>query len=139
MSTILEALKKSERERKLSDLPTLSDMPAMEEPSPFKWIGLTLLGLAIVSVLAAVIVMVFMSSEAPSRAVSDGVLSPVDSVAQTTLSVLSYSESANQRFAIINEKLVREGDFLSTGIKVEEIQLDRVILNVRGERMSLQP
>lgn len=139
MSTILEALKKSERERKLSDLPTLSDMPAIEEPRPFKWVGLTLLGLAFVSVLAAIIVITFMPSGTPPPGASSELLSPADSVAQTTLSVLSYSESANQRFAIINEKLVREGDFLSTGIKVEEIRFDRVILNVRGERISLQP
>ncbi len=139
MSTILEALKKSERERKLSDIPTLSDMQPLEEPSPFKWIGLTLLSLAIVSVLAAVIVLTFMPRDTGLQGLPGEIASPADSVAQATLSVLSYSEKPSQRFAIINEKLVREGDFLSTGIKVEEIKPDRVILNVRGDRMSLQP
>ena len=138
MSTILEALKKSERERKLSDIPTLSDMPAIEEPSPLKWIGLTIAGLLVVSLLAAFIVMTMMPADSPAVAGAD-VVSAEESVAQASLSVLSYSENPEQRFAIINDKLVREGDFLTTGIKIEQILADRVILIVKGDRMSLKP
>ncbi|HAU67910.1 MAG: general secretion pathway protein GspB [Arenicella sp.] len=138
MSTILEALKKSERERKLSDIPTLSDMPAIEEPSPFKWIGLTIVGLFAVSLLAAFIVMTLTSADT-STVAGAKVVSVQESAATASLSVLSYSENPEQRFAIINDKLVREGDFLATGIKIEQILTDRVTLIVKGDRMSLKP
>ena len=48
MSTILDALKKSEQERKLNKLPTLSDMPAPEEPR--RWPQLVIIGLLLLVV-----------------------------------------------------------------------------------------
>ena len=139
MSTILEALKKSERERKLNDIPTLSDMPSIEEPSPFKWVLLTVGSLLLVSILAAFIVKVMMPSQSASVGPVPVAMSPEESVARATLSVLSFSDNPAQRFAIINDKLVREGDFLATGMKVDEILADRVIMIINGDRLSLTP
>jgi hypothetical protein len=114
-------------------------MPVIEEPSPFKWIVLTVASLVFVSILAALIVKLTMPS---ANAVLVGVsetISAEQSVAQATLSVLSFSDNPKQRFAIINDKLVREDDFLATGMKVEQILVDRVIMIINGERMSLKP
>jgi len=57
MSTILDALKKSEQERKLNKLPTLTDMAAPQEPS--RWplyigSGLALLSIALVVLAYAI-------------------------------------------------------------------------------------
>ncbi len=144
MSTILDALKKSEQERKLNDIPTLTDMPAIEEPSPLKWVGLTIAALLVVSILAALILLLLspnnrvtglgqLQTQQPPEVSSEA------TAASAVLSVLSYSENAEQRFAIINDKLVREGDFLATGIKVDSISADRVELIVKGDRITLQP
>ncbi|MFT5609178.1 MAG: hypothetical protein ACI9PZ_002997, partial [Parvicella sp.] len=54
MSTILDALRKSEQERKLTKLPTLSDMPAPQEQA--RWPHWLILGLIVLSVGLLVLV-----------------------------------------------------------------------------------
>lgn len=158
MSTILEALKKSEQERKLNKLPTLSDMPAPQEQA--RWPHWVILGLIVLSVALLVIVFSLWQGSgltgSPQNAQSQGSLSQGnaivvdnDSVGEGATSaivnddiivnVVSFSEQANQRFVMINGKMFRENDFIKTGLKVVEIKPDSVILNQRGKRMELQP
>ena len=54
MSTILDALKKSEQERKLNKLPTLSDMPTPQEKK--SWPRIVLLVLILVLATVALLV-----------------------------------------------------------------------------------
>ena len=153
MSTILEALKKSEQERKLNKLPTLSDMPAPQEQS--RWPHWVILGLIVLSVALLVLVFSLWQGAGPvgrdTNAASQGnsivvdndsiggAQKGVDDTDNIVVNVVSFSEQADQRFVMINGKMFRENDFVKPGLKVVNIKADSVILNQRGRRMELEP
>lgn len=158
MSTILDALRKSEQERQLTKLPTLSDMPAPQEQA--RWPHWLILGLIVLSVGLLVLVFgIWQGSEmlgGTQNSQAQGSLSQGNTIVldnesigeETTtvfsdddivVNVVSFSEQANQRFVMINGKLFRENDFIRKGLKVVAIKPDSVILNQRGKRMELEP
>ena len=140
MSTILEALQKSERERKLNDVPTLTDMPTPEEPS--RWP--LLFGFFIILLLIALVFFLLFSKKvanSPSP-IEQSVVSN-ETIAQQkmaeenddfTVNVISYSQDAEQRFAMVNGKMFRQGEFVRAGLKLVEITKDSVVFNNRGKR-----
>jgi len=154
MSTILEALKKSEQERKLSNIPTLADMPTPQEPSRWQPILLLLiLFLLLILVGFAVKFALFPSSsvdvieptlssqtspvaeqEAEAHEPSEEAVS-----SDVVVNVVSYSDTASKRFIMIDGKLIREGEFVRAGLKVEEIRQHEVVLNLRGEQIIRRP
>ena len=145
MSTILDALKKSEQERKLKNLPTLADMPAPQEQS--RWP--LYLGLGLAALLLAVLVLLLGDQSAPPEATAraPSVLnnqsiadtSGIDPQASVVINVVSYSEQPAQRFVMINGKMFRENEFVRAGLKVIEITEQGVVLNERGRRIVKQP
>jgi len=166
MSTILDALKKSEQERKLNQLPTLSDIPAPQEPARWpQWVIIALL-LVLVIVLAW-IGLKFTATDGAGRlqansstivldnqslgvsannsdAANSGVLQPESTTTNNAndgilVNVVSYSEQADQRFAMINGKMYRENEFVRKGLKVVAIEPNKVVLNLRGRRIERQP
>jgi hypothetical protein len=156
MSTILDALRKSEQERRLTKLPTLSDMPAPQEQA--RWPHWLILGLIVLSV-GLLVFGLWQGSEMldgtqnsqAQASLSQGntIVLDNESIGEEATTVLadddivvnvvSFSEQANQRFVMINGKLFRENDFIRTGLKVVAIKPDSVILNQRGKRMELEP
>jgi general secretion pathway protein B len=58
-------------------------------------------------------------------------------VPQLDLSVHVYSDTPRKRFVFINGKQYREGQRMSEGPKVEQIQLQGVVLQYEGERFLL--
>ena len=150
MSTILDALRKSEQERKLNDLPTLTDMPAPEERSRIPPV-LTSALVVLLLVLIAVLLYWVLQNAAAQKSTSSSnsiVLSNdtleaetagVDESEQIIVNVVSWSQQPAQRFAMINGKLYRENEFVRAGLKVESIQADSVVLNLRGQRIVRQP
>ena len=152
MSTILDALKKSEQERKLNKLPTLNDMATPKESS--RWP--IYIGLALVLVAIALIILAFViwngkplqsqvsPDSKPANAVSlaevsTDTLSSVDVSDATLVNVVSYSDKPAMRFAMVNGKMVREGEFIKPGLKVEEILPNSVVFNARGEKVTRSP
>ena len=151
MSTILDALKRSEQERKLNDVPTLSDIPAPQEKS--RW-PLFLLSALLVIFLAIIVWLLWGKfSDKVQKQNADQVklasndannpqsVNDDNSVGANaiTVNIISYSEDATQRFTIINGKMFREGEFVSAGLKIQTIGQDSVMLNNRGELVSRQP
>ena len=153
MSTILDALKKSEQERKLNRVPTLSDMIAPPEESK----GPLVLGV-VLCVLAFLILMVTVflwgkgsvatsSLPVPGAALNSPQTNPLTASVDTSgtasddiiVNVISFSNDLNQRFAMINGKMVREGEFVRAGLQVEEIHMDSVVLNYRGQKITRTP
>ena len=144
MSTILEALKKSEQERKLNRLPTLSDMPPPQEKSNLP------MALLVVICLLLLIILGFLGLQwwrtdkkgalpaaytaEKNVALSSVPASPQDS--EILVNVVSYAEDPLQRFAIIDGKMVRENEFVRPGLRVEKIEADAVYLILRGERIK---
>ncbi|RBP53164.1 general secretion pathway protein GspB [Arenicella xantha] len=150
MSTILDALKKSEQERKLNSLPTLSDMPPPQESSRLPLILLCVI-CALLVVLLLLVVAQWRSnhnsvnseqSELNGRlsvAASTDESLPVDVNIVIPIDVVSFSDEPAQRFVMIEGKVVREKEFAQPGVMVEEIQRDAVILNIRGQRVKRTP
>ena len=144
MSTILEALQKSERERKLNDVPTLTDMPTPEEPS--RWP--LYFGFFIVLVLIALVLVLLLSKQnavAPAaleqNVVSNATIAQQKKAEESTelvVNVVSYSDDIEQRFAMINGKMFRQGDFVKAGLKLVDITKDSVVFNDRGKRLVKQ-
>jgi len=160
MSTILDALRKSEQERKLNKLPTLTDVTAPQEPSRWPvYLGLALVVLAIALVILAYVIWSAKPNSAQASNDNAGVITAeaevADSKATTQeaavengsakandsmqVNVVSYSEDPELRFAMVNGKLVREGEFIKPGLKVEKIQSDAVVFNARGKKITRSP
>lgn len=148
MSTILEALKKSEKERKLNAVPTLSDMPVPQESSRWPLIVIAILSLVLALMIGLLLGPWFSAPQADSMApvdsqnelqgkepVDTNVLPPSDII----VNVVSYSENPKQRFVILDGKMFRENDFVRTGLRVEEIKPSAVVLNLRGESITRTP
>jgi len=153
MSTILEALKKSEQERKLNKLPTLNDMPPPQERA--RWpIGLLV---TVCVLLVALLLLLAVRWWQPYWGQSNQQKSEVRIVSNETIglsnegdaqstqgneivvNVISYSDTPDQRFAMINGKMVRENEFVRAGLRVDKIEPDGVVLNMRGERIRREP
>ncbi len=150
MSTILDALKKSEQERNRNNVPTLSDMPLPQETSRWPLVLIALLSLTLALVLGVLISQWLFKSDEKNVEISrpafngssEDVVQPAASeppLSDLTLNVISYSEEPGSRFVMLNGKMFRENDFIRAGLKIEEIQSDAVVFNYRGERISRTP
>lgn len=166
MSTILEALRKSEEERKVTKVPTLADMPAPQEPQ--RWPNVLLfiiLCLLLILIGFAVKLVLFPSGKqgvfesvseltkgietsvntSPQDIIPEPVddggeqVTPVVSSDVFEVNVVSYSERPEKRFVMIGGKLFRENEFVRAGLKVEEIRPNEVVLNQRGEQIIRRP
>jgi hypothetical protein len=160
MSTILDALRKSEQERKLNKLPTLTDMAAPQEPSRWPlYIGSALVLLALALVILAYVIWSGKSEVAAEVAAGQAVVqtnaaqsdsadvqvmgSSAGEIGQLKdsmlVNVVSYSKDPAHSFAMVNGKMVREGDFIEPGLKLEEILPDAVVFNSRGKKITRSP
>lgn len=159
MSTILDALRKSEQERKRSDVPKLSDMPVPQESARWPLYAIAVLSLVLALVLGVLLSQwlsapnsqhsnagsnAFVQEEAllnSSRIADQGIAASNNSSAadELVVNVVSYSDSPEQRFVMLNGKMHRENDFVQAGIKVHEIKPSAVVLNIRGELVTRTP
>ncbi len=159
MSAILDALRKSEQERNQNKVPTLNDMAAPSEPS--KWPLLLSLAVVLLAIALAVLAYVIWSkgeskNESAAQLVSKTVSSEASALEQaaeietkdiasaevkqlTAVNIVSYSENPELRFAMVNGKMVREGEFIQPGLKVDQIRADSVVFNLRGETLERSP
>jgi len=142
MSTILDALKKSEQERKLTQVPTLSTMSAPVEPTRWPMYIIILL----LFVLLGLFGYWFLQNNHPvgqsadEQGADSSLTDDYDrSLSDIVVNVVSYSEQSDRRFAMINGALYYEGDFIQSGVKVERITQDMVILNHRGQLVNKKP
>lgn len=147
MSTILDALKKSEQERKLNNVPTLADMPAPEEAS--RWPVYLGVGMATLFLVSLAVLLTGRPVEPAAQAGAAIVLNnqtlaesssqSADTQPTVVVNVVSYSPQPEQRFVMINGNMYREGEFVRPGLKVLEINEGSVIFNERGRRIEKQP
>jgi len=153
MSTILDALKKSEQERKLNKVPTLSDMAAPPEASKVPLVlGVVLCVLAFLILTVTVFLwgkgsVATSSLPVPGAALNSPQTNPLTASVDTSgtasddiiVNVISFSYDLNQRFAMINGKMGREGEFVRAGLQVDKIHMDSVVLNYRGQKIPRTP
>jgi len=158
MSYILEALRKSERERSLGKVPTLNAATQVAKPRSYVgwWLAL-LLAICIFSgwwlwygrmgAAGPVAASPMTGVPAPTAATrnqtvasdSAEVVEPGQHGSAIVLNVISWSADPQRRFAMINQKIVREGEALSPGVTVKSIEADRVIISRQGQEMVLTP
>jgi len=155
MSTILEALRKSEQERNQNKVPTLNDMTAPTEPS--KWPLVLAMAVVLLAIALVVLAYVIWSSGEPasdlassnnhaqidqsveSVNVQESGIASTEIKQLTSVNIVSYSENPELRFAMVNGKMIREGEFIQPGLKVDEIRTDSVVFNLRGETLERSP
>ena len=187
MSFILEALKKSEKQRTLGRVPTLDDVyhtPRQSRPGPPMW-RLVVIVLMVAGVVAGLWLWSLNGSGVPTSVAPvadiDDIRSPTESssVPQTMTSnpqtvqtsaesqdaaarlaavefyslppqeqqrlrqyqvdVISYSERSERRFAMINQRITREGDALSDQVQLLKIGPDKVMVSSGAYRVWLRP
>jgi general secretion pathway protein B len=56
------------------------------------------------------------------------------SVARINVAGFSYSDDPQARMAVINDRILHEGDEVVSGVKLEKIGSDGIILSHRGIR-----
>jgi len=61
------------------------------------------------------------------------------SVSKIIVTGYSYAEDPEMRMAVINDRMLREGDEVSPGIRLDRIGGDGVVLNFKGFRFRPQP
>ena len=61
------------------------------------------------------------------------------SIPKMTVMGYSYAEEPEMRMVVINDRMLREGDEVSPGVKLEKIGSDGVVLNFRGFQFRPQP
>jgi hypothetical protein len=57
-----------------------------------------------------------------------------DALPDLNISVHLYSTTPSSRLVRINNTIYREGDFIDTELKLEEITRDGLIMSIRNER-----
>ncbi len=155
MSTILDALKKSEQERKQNEVPKLTDMPPPQESARWPLFVIAILSLLLALVLGvlisrwispmstsvegASITDVSRSLSTSTQGMGEAVTSENQDALEIVVNVVSFSSDPSQRFVILDGKLYRENDFVRAGLKVEEIKANMVVLNSRGQLITKSP
>lgn len=168
MSTILDALKKSEQERKLSELPELSSMPLPEEESDSSKIWWVL---AVLAILVTAIIVYLVTSSTQSEDMVNAPIEP-QSNAQSfgqepyvitedvyeyvdlserqreiadslNVNVVSYTENIAKRFVMIDSGLYRVGNTvtLQNGkqVEVRDIESNSVVFRYEDTLFRLSP
>jgi general secretion pathway protein B len=79
------------------------------------------------------------SGENALYGIEDLPLSVQRSLPPITISVSLYSDEPGSRMAKINGAMIREGEYLTTGLRVEEIMPDGVIFSYQNYRFLARP
>ena len=79
------------------------------------------------------------SGESTLYGIEDLPLSIQRSLPPITISVSLYSDEPGSRMAKINSAMIREGEYLTTGLRVEEITPDGVIFSYQNYRFLARP
>lgn len=163
MSSILDALEKSERERNHDAVPQYHNMQPPEEKSR-RWLWL-LLAIALVLLLLAVF---FAARYWTPLSQQNGIANPAsnaastkqsntgaptvventpgvvydysnlpqteqDALPQLRINVVSVSADPKRSFVMLGEKLYREGDTVAQGTRLVTIQKDHVVMSHNGK------
>ena len=162
MSTILDALKKSERERKLKKVPHLSSMRPPEEKADLQWLKSG--SLVVCSALLAGVLVMWLQTE---ENIEPSVQPSIDNVSQTrtqlaeannfnseeeyaeadaqrsvpkvAVGVISFAGDSERSFSILDGEMVRAGELLDNGLLIEEIKADAVVATFDGKMVELKP
>jgi len=185
MSYILEALKKSERERSKGHIPTLETAPDTGVSRRALWAGVLLgAGALLLAALAAwLLARTFFQQDAAQppqpagveskasapaaddtrrdagsgpdagpapdtaggatapRRVSDPGEPPAEvrrRVQSLSLNVVSYSQTPERRFVMLNQRIYREADTLDNGVVIKEILPDGALLQVGDHEVVIE-
>lgn len=134
MSTIFDALKKSEESRQAGKVPSLQDF---NSPNENRFWPKLLVGLLLLSLIAA-LALYWLKPKQVELPISNQTTPASAEPAQQAetgieVSVVSYNDIPEQRFAIVNGKMTREGEFVRAGLKLISIDKQNVTFNHRGK------
>ena len=169
MSYILEALRKSERERALGQVPSLDTVH--DRTRPTRSLPWAVAAIAVVLLLAVVVFWLLRDAgptapttvevppspptteaQVPSPAappappavdnrIAAGTLPPAlrEQLPPLDVNVVSYSDNPAKRFIMINQRILREDERLGADVTVREIMPDSARLEFRGHEFLVRP
>lgn len=146
MSTLLDALKKSERERSQQPVPVYNTMQPPEEKSSLGQLLVILVIVAVIIVLIAGIYFLFSqhtaTQEQPQLSVAEAVeystLPPQeqDYLRDLRINVVSVSQQPGRSFVILGEQLYRVGDTVAEDVQLQAIGKDFVVFDWNGKQIK---
>lgn len=167
MSYILDALKKSEKERTLGNIPTLDTAAnSSAKRVPLSWFVLAVaaivfvvIGFGLLSLRTSTPGFEQMASRdstdesagvgADPAAADKQMPAPVpvadlepsirNRLPKLDINVLSYSENRPKRFVMIDQNIFKEGEGVGNGIVIDEITRTSVVMSFEGVRFLLFP
>ncbi len=71
--------------------------------------------------------------------VSDLPPEKLDKLPGLAISVLSYSQSVDRRFVMLDGQIYKEGDHVATGLQISRIRPDRIELIIEGQGFYITP
>lgn len=74
----------------------------------------------------------------PNLPTYNDIAATMSDLPQLSLAGHTYSEDPEQRMIIINNRIVREGQRLGNGLRLEEITWDSLILNFKGTHFTMK-
>ncbi|MGH1542704.1 MAG: general secretion pathway protein GspB [Arenicella sp.] len=150
MSSILDALEKSERERNQNQVPSYSTMQPPEERAGHKKV-LALVGIVLLLVLLAFIAFRYVPQfpEVNLTQKTESVDTKDSNIIEFTalslqeqaelpnlrISVTSVSPKAGRSFVMLGDTLYREGDQLAAELSLKQIAKDYVVLEYKGRKI----
>lgn len=73
----------------------------------------------------------------PQLPTYDDLVTTISEIPKLSLAGHTYSEEPGQRMIIINNRIIREGQGLGNGLRLEEITWDGLILSFKGTRFTM--
>jgi len=140
MSSILDALEKSERERNQNSVPQYHDMRPPEE-SGFRWKWLLVFFALLCFILLVFAALRWLPSidrgnielEANQKSVVLDYLRLSEleksGVPDDRINVVSVSADRERSFVMLGEKMYREGDAITENVTLETIENDHIVFN----------
>ena len=140
MSSILDALEKSERERNQDSVPQYHDMqPPEERGFRWKWLWVALIAIVFVFIVFALVRWIpSINLQKTEEVVAEDnqtrnylQLSDLEKsgIPKDRINVVSVSADRERSFVMLGEKMYREGDIVSEDVTLKAIRKDHVVFN----------
>ena len=138
MSYILDALKKSEQDRKAKRSPDVSSLQDPQDVKPgFSTRGFLLILVVVVLVNTALVFYFVEQSRPDVSPVAEPATVATTPPPEIEVTAHIYADAPDLRLARINDVERKEGDYISPGHQLVEIQESGLVLSYRGQQYYL--
>lgn len=147
MSSILNALEKSERERNQGSVPQYQDMsPPEESRSHWKWLLFVFIVCVLLAFAAVKWILPTLNWQSSAAVINEKTANEKNEILdylrltdleksgipEQRINVVSVSADRERSFVMLGEKMYREGDGITDTVSLEAIKKDHIVFNKQG-------